>query len=65
MFLEKSGEETLDEFRNKMKHSLLAEDIHKLKEIITEIEKSEESKEKLSKEINYCRNRIEIIEIKD
>jgi hypothetical protein len=38
MFMDKSGDEKVDTIRDRMRHSLIAGDVNKLKEIVSEAE---------------------------
>ena len=61
MFLDKSGNETVDRVRDQMRHAMNATDLSRLKQLVAD----NESDETLKQEVNYCKQRIEIIELQD
>ena len=61
MFLDKSGNETVDRVRDQMRHAMNATDLNRLKQLVAD----NESDETLKQEVNYCKQRIEIIELQD
>ena len=65
MFTEKSGNEKADAIKEKMKHALNAFDIITITEILKIVDDMPDEKEILKKEIQYCRQRIDIIKHQD
>ena len=59
MFLDKSGNEKVDLVREQMRHAINATFLTRLRQLVTENEANED----LKQEVNYCRQRIEIIEL--
>ena len=65
MFLDKSDNEKVNEYKDKLRHSLQAGDINRLREIIDEVENNGDILELLKQELNYSKQRIEIMLLKD
>jgi hypothetical protein len=59
MLIDKSGNEAIDKVREEMRHAINATHLIKLRQLVAENEANEE----LKQEVNYCKQRIEIIEL--
>lgn len=64
MFTEKVGNEKIDEIKEKMIQALIIDNLKLLKEMIEEAGKLEaDDQGKLEKEVNYCKLKVEAIEL--
>ncbi len=61
MFSDKTGNEKVDQMKDKMKHALNAMDVNKLKDLVNSASTEEDLKDLLKQEVNFCNQRIEII----
>ncbi|CDW89025.1 UNKNOWN [Stylonychia lemnae] len=66
IFLDKhETEEKVNTMRERMRHSINAGDVNKLKAYVAEVEGDEALKELMKQELNFCNQRIEIITLQD
>lgn len=65
IFLDKSEIEKINVLREKMRHSINAGDINKLRAFVDEVQEDAELKDVMKLEVNFCNQRIEINTLHD
>lgn len=54
IFMDKSENEKINEYREKMRHAINAADVNKIKVYVAEVEGDTELKESMKQELNFC-----------